>query len=57
VYLVGPVFASLNSRREYLCFNDSELALLWLSHHPPSGRTILLKGSRGIKLETVIDAL
>jgi len=57
VYLVGPVFTSLNSRREYLCFTDSELALLWLSHHPLSGRTILLKGSRGIKLETVIDAL
>jgi len=57
VYLVGPVFTRLNSRREYLCFNDSELAHLWFSHHPLAGRTILLKGSRGIKLETILETL
>ena len=57
VYLVGPVFTRVNTKREFLCFNDSELARLWFSHHILSGKTVLLKGSRGIKLETIEDTL
>ena len=57
VYLVGPVFARINTKREFLCFSDSELARLWFSHHRPEGRSLLLKGSRGIKLETIADVL
>jgi len=57
VYLVGPVFTRVNTKREFLCFDDSELAHLWFSHYQPKGKSILLKGSRGIKLETVSEIL
>lgn len=57
VCLVGPVFTRVNTQREFLCFADSELARLWLSHHALSGKTVMLKGSRGIKLETIAEIL
>jgi UDP-N-acetylmuramoyl-tripeptide--D-alanyl-D-alanine ligase len=57
VYLVGPVFTKLNTKREWLCFQDSELARMWLDYHRLTDATILLKGSRGIKLEKLVDLL
>ena len=57
VYLVGPVFTRVNAKREFLCFADSELARLWFCHHRQEGKSILLKGSRGIKLETISETL
>jgi UDP-N-acetylmuramoyl-tripeptide--D-alanyl-D-alanine ligase len=57
VYLVGPVFTRLNTKREWLCFQDSELARMWLDYHRLTDATILLKGSRGIKLEKLVDLL
>ncbi len=57
VYLIGPQFTRLNTHRGNICFHDSDLALLWFEHHPPSDATILIKGSRGIRLEKVVPAL
>ena len=57
VYLVGPVFTRVNTKRENICFTDSDLAKLWFSHHSISSKTILLKGSRGMKLETIAEIL
>jgi UDP-N-acetylmuramoyl-tripeptide--D-alanyl-D-alanine ligase len=57
VFLVGPVFTRLNTKREWLCFQDSELARMWLDHHRINDAVILLKGSRGIKLEKLVDLL
>ncbi|MCX6283800.1 MAG: UDP-N-acetylmuramoyl-tripeptide--D-alanyl-D-alanine ligase [Bacteroidetes bacterium] len=57
VYLVGPVFTRVNTKREFLCFDDSELARLWFSHQGLEGKTVLFKGSRGMKLETVAAIL
>ena len=57
VFLVGPVFTRLNTKREWLCFQDSELARLWLDHHRVKDAAILLKGSRGIKLDKLVDLL
>jgi UDP-N-acetylmuramoyl-tripeptide--D-alanyl-D-alanine ligase len=55
VYLVGPVFTRLNTKREWMCFQDSELARIWLDHHRITDAVILIKGSRGIKLEKLVD--
>lgn len=57
VFLVGPLFTSLNKKRENICFHDSELASLWFHHHPLTNGTVLLKGSRGIKLEKIAEIL
>ncbi|MEI6456609.1 MAG: UDP-N-acetylmuramoyl-tripeptide--D-alanyl-D-alanine ligase [bacterium] len=57
VYLVGPVFTRLNRKREYLCFQDVELARMWIEHHALTDSAILLKGSRGMKLERLVDLL
>jgi len=57
VFLVGETFTRLNVRRENICFHDSELARLWLDHHRFKNATVLIKGSRAIKLETVMGAI
>jgi UDP-N-acetylmuramoyl-tripeptide--D-alanyl-D-alanine ligase len=57
VYLVGPVFTRLNTERNWFCFQDSELGKMWFDHQPLTGKTILVKGSRGIKLERIIEVL
>jgi UDP-N-acetylmuramoyl-tripeptide--D-alanyl-D-alanine ligase len=57
VYLVGPVFTRLNTIRDWICFQDSDLARLWFEHHPLTGKTILIKASRGIMLEKITGIL
>jgi UDP-N-acetylmuramoyl-tripeptide--D-alanyl-D-alanine ligase len=57
VYLVGPVFTRINRKRDWLCFQDSDLANIWLEHHRLTNKTILIKGSRGIKLEKLVGLL
>lgn len=57
IYLIGPTFTRLNTRRETICFQNTELANLWFNHHKPKNNTILIKGSRGIKLETLTPTL
>ena len=57
VYLIGPVFTRLNKKMDWICFLDSELARIWFDHHRLTGKVILIKGSRGIKLEKLVDFL
>ncbi len=57
VYLVGPIFTRMNMKRENICFHDSELAKMWFEHHRISNATILIKGSRGIRLEKLSEVL
>ncbi len=58
-YFVGMEFQeavdSLNSN--YLCFDTSDDLATYLKDKPITGTTILIKGSRGTKMENLIPAL
>lgn len=55
VILVGPEFVAVGS--DFLCFADVDEVLNYFDKNPLSGYYVLIKGSRGIKLEKVIDVL
>jgi len=57
VFLVGPIFSEFKLKQEWVTFPDSKTAASWFSEHPLSGASILLKGSRGIRLEEIIPYL
>jgi UDP-N-acetylmuramoyl-tripeptide--D-alanyl-D-alanine ligase len=55
IILVGKGFANINSKFHYF---DSALECVdYLKHNPLANATVLVKGSRGVKLEQVINAL
>lgn len=54
--LVGPVFLSI-SEGEIPAFDKVEACHDWLRDNQPENRFILLKGSRGIRLEHLLDLL
>ena len=56
VILVGPDFTEV-AHSIFTCFRTSEEARDWLKTQNISGFTILVKGSRGIKMETVLEEL
>lgn len=53
VILVGQEFDDVSS--PYLHFADSDQARQWLHQNPVSGTHILLKGSRGLKMERIVE--
>jgi len=53
-YLVGPIFNSIALQNS---FKDSEQAKVFLATLHLKDKTILIKGSRGIKLELILDSL
>ena len=57
IVLCGPVFS--NTKSELKCHRFIDVATLrsWLSKEKPSGYSILVKGSRGMALDTVYDLL
>ena len=55
VILVGKDFKIAN--KNFLSFTTSEEAREWLKNNPILNSTILIKGSRGIMLEKIIDAI
>ncbi len=54
---VGPVFASLKSESPFPVFSDSQSARAYLQENGVSDALILLKGSRGIRIEEFRDIL
>ena len=56
VVFVGPDFKSVATEK-FQCFDNSDKALEWLRQENIKDYTILVKGSRGIKMEKVLDAL
>jgi len=54
--LVGPDFMEA-AENKFQCFPDSDKALEWLQEQNIQNYTILIKGSRGIKMEKTLNAL
>ena len=54
--LVGSQFG-LVEQQSYIRFEDAKQTLSYLQENPIKGKTILIKGSRGIQLETILPAL
>lgn len=52
--LVGGDFAHVDHNFIYL--SDAAQAAEWIRQNPPSSALILIKGSRGIKMEKLLDA-
>jgi UDP-N-acetylmuramoyl-tripeptide--D-alanyl-D-alanine ligase len=57
VILVGPQFSSVCEKKDWLCFKNSMLAKDWLILNPVKNAYVLIKGSRGIKMEVVLESL
>ncbi|MBU0763849.1 MAG: UDP-N-acetylmuramoyl-tripeptide--D-alanyl-D-alanine ligase [Bacteroidetes bacterium] len=57
IMTVGPLFAQAGKRKNCKAFNDIEELQTWLRNNPIHASTILLKASRGISLEKVVEYL
>lgn len=54
---VGPKFKNAAGEEQALYFENSDAAAQWIKIQQLEGFTILIKGSRGSKMEKVLDAL
>jgi len=57
VYLIGPQFNATSSRKEKKKFDQVELLSNYLKTQPIENKLILIKGSRGIHLEKILEVL
>lgn len=57
VYLAGEWFGRVAGKSRYSVFPDTTSLIEFLKNHPIQNRTILIKGSRGMKLEQAMDYL
>jgi UDP-N-acetylmuramoyl-tripeptide--D-alanyl-D-alanine ligase len=57
VFIVGPWYKKLSGNYPFKSFETSDELKEYLSSAPLKGHFILIKGSRGIKLEKIIDVL
>lgn len=57
VILVGKDFFKIQKDKNYLTFNTNEEAATHLKNQNLKGNTILIKGSRGMQLETLVQYL
>lgn len=55
--VIGPQFRIVSEGKSLNCFANSEEAALWLNKQELKNALILVKGSRGIKLEKVYEEL
>jgi UDP-N-acetylmuramoyl-tripeptide--D-alanyl-D-alanine ligase len=54
VVLVGGDFAHVDHNATF--FTDAVQVSEWIKQNPPSNALILIKGSRGIKMEKLLDS-
>jgi UDP-N-acetylmuramoyl-tripeptide--D-alanyl-D-alanine ligase len=57
VILVGPVFHKTASKSGFLTFENADKLAEFLKEEPLKGYMILIKGSRGMRLEKIYDLL
>jgi UDP-N-acetylmuramoyl-tripeptide--D-alanyl-D-alanine ligase len=58
VILVGSMFSSLEKNpSEFLCFKDAEQTFQYLKQNPIKNSSVLVKGSRGVQLEKIVELL
>lgn len=57
VVLVGKHFSATQNGRHFHRMNDTSEIKSWLEKFPPNDSLILIKGSRGMKMETAATAL
>ncbi|MCB0735088.1 MAG: UDP-N-acetylmuramoyl-tripeptide--D-alanyl-D-alanine ligase, partial [Bacteroidetes bacterium] len=57
VYLVGDQFSKAANQLGHKGYDQLEAVIMHLSHHPPSNAWILIKGSRGMKMESLLESL
>ncbi len=57
VILVGENFYNLNTEKNFISFPDTNSAHKWLKKNVLANYTILLKGSRNMKIDTLADCL
>lgn len=57
VILVGKNFMSTGGGEFFLRMNEAAEVKTWLEENPPQNSLILIKGSRGMKMETCTEAL
>jgi len=57
VYLIGETFCKLNKNPDFIAFSDIIQAKKYFAAKKLSDYTILLKGSRGLKIDTLTDCL
>lgn len=56
-YLVGQNFCEYNDNSDWRTFDNVEELRQYIENHCIEGKTILVKGSRGIMLEKVLPLL
>jgi UDP-N-acetylmuramoyl-tripeptide--D-alanyl-D-alanine ligase len=56
-FLVGPNFSACNDNPDWKTFAKVENLCEYIDSHKVEGKTVLVKGSRGIKLEKVLPVL
>lgn len=57
VILVGKNFSATIDKHAFLRMNDSQEVKSWLEKNRPADSLILIKGSRGMKMETSVESL
>ncbi len=57
VILIGPKFSEVSATTTFRRFVSTKEALSWMTLYPFDGKCILIKGSRGMKLESLLPVL
>jgi UDP-N-acetylmuramoyl-tripeptide--D-alanyl-D-alanine ligase len=55
-FLIGPVFSEITGESENV-FQSTDDFVEWIANHPIENKSILIKGSRGIRLEKIVSFL